>query len=331
MKSAAGAEATGADADAAADVDAGGGASAGADAHADAGADAGQGLELATLEDGAMDVLCGGGASKDEEGALPLDGASGSGGGDGGGSIVAGKKADVGLEGTALEESTESEEPSLCRKQMTCVCNFMLEPLNFALIVGLIVGLIKPLQEGLFDKESDSVLRVVGGTIELLASPVVGLLMLTTGAALAHVDLSKLQQLDSAASKKRNADAEEAAAAAAAAAGAAAPTITVMGAARAVRHIIAGFTLSRLVAAPLVLICLFYIAPGLRPASDLTQLVALVASAMPCAQILVMLLNKLGMPSSASELVFLFIFQYSASILTTGAVVVIALGMVYGQ
>mgnify|MGYP004134800697 CR=1 FL=1 len=42
-----------------------------------------------------------------------------------------------------------------------------------------------------------------------------------------------------------------------------------------------------------------------------------------------MLLNKLGMGATASELSFLFIFQYTTSLLTTTALVSLALWIVY--
>ena len=50
-----------------------------------------------------------------------------------------------------------------------------------------------------------------------------------------------------------------------------------------------------------------------EPLLPLAQLLLLISSGMPSAQILVVLLNKLGMGATASELSFLFIFQYSTA------------------
>ena len=196
-----------------------------------------------------------------------------------------------------------------------CIKVFFLEPLNVALILGIVIGLIKPLQHALFSADSTSYLRAVGSTIEIMASPVVCLVVLSTGASLAHVDLGKMrlrQQEDLPGATQSQA-------------------VGLWETVLSVRGVITGFCASRLVFAPAVLVFLFKVAPGMRPESQLAQLVTLVSSGMPTAQILILLLNKLDLEQSASQLAFLFVFQYSLSLITTTALVAISLSIVNGS
>ena len=90
-----------------------------------------------------------------------------------------------------------------------CVVRFVAEPLNAALVVGIAIGLTPPLQRALFDPDAGSAARVVGSTVELLGSPVVGLVVLSTGAALANVDLERLQRLGGGSGLHRDEDEDE--------------------------------------------------------------------------------------------------------------------------
>jgi len=106
---------------------------------------------------------------------------------------------------------------------------------------------------------------------------------------------------------------------------------SVLGAARSVRVIIAGFCLVRLVVVPVAVFALetwaFSALP--LPRDKLGRAVILISSGMPSAQILVILLHKFGLSQQAAELSFLFVFQYSASILTMTVVISAVLARVY--
>ena len=69
---------------------------------------------------------------------------------------------------------------------------------------------------------------------------------------------------------------------------------------------------------------------GLEHLLDVLGRVVLhVASGMPSAQILIILLHKFGMSKSAAELSFLFVFQYAASLLTMTVLISFSLQEVY--
>ena len=100
---------------------------------------------------------------------------------------------------------------------------------------------------------------------------------------------------------------------------------------REISPIIGGFLFVRLLLVPACIALVFVALPRrlAMPRMPLAQLLLLISSGMPSAQILVVLLNKLGMGATASELSFLFIFQYTTSLLTTTALVSLALWIVY--
>jgi len=236
----------------------------------------------------------------------------------------------------ALAPSKERME----RGPLLAVAAFLLEPLNLALAIGTFIGLIGPLRRCLF-KAPRSPLRVLGSTIELLASPVVCFAILLTGASLANLDLDALAanvsrdaveladiKPDGAEAKGTDlADVEPDEGADAAPA----KRASVRGAARSVRTIIVGFCLVRLVIVPVAIFaleaCAFSALP--LPRDKLGRAVILISSGMPSAQILVILLHKFGLSQQAAELSFLFVFQYSASILTMTVVISAVLARVY--
>ena len=87
-------------------------------------------------------------------------------------------------------EAAESGAPA--PKPAEAVGSCVREPINAALAVGTAIGLIAPLRRGLFSVGGRSPLRIIGGTIELLASPTVCVAVLLVGASLANVDLNAL-------------------------------------------------------------------------------------------------------------------------------------------
>ena len=65
------------------------------------------------------------------------------------------------------------------------------------------------------------------------------------------------------------------------------------------------------------------------PQARLGRAVLLISSGMPTAQIMIVLLHKFGLSQQASELSFLFVFQYAASIPTMTALISSVLNRVY--
>jgi len=190
---------------------------------------------------------------------------------------------------------------------------FMTEPLNCSLAVGCTIGLVRPLQAALFSDSSTSIFRPLGSAIELLSSPVVCLVVLSTGAALVHVQLDKINPR---ASTEATATSD---------------AMSPIAVALSVRTIIGGFCASRLVVAPAITMVLFALVPdSLRPRTHLLQLVMLISAGMPSAQVMVILLNKLNLESEACQLAFLFLFQYSMALITTVFLVAFSLFLVYG-
>ena len=273
---------------------------------------------------------------------------------------------------------------------------FLTEPLNVALAVGIAIGLTPRLQRALFATAERGALaltlRPLGGTVEMLASPVVCLVVSFTGASLAHVRLDRIggarspaaaalperaegaaggdggdedkpaprgapdddqgsdklavdvaviavdDELDCGGDEAKDGTAcdDEAVATATPADDAAAeskpPTLRdVLKATREISPIIGGFLFVRLLLVPACIALVFVALPRrlAMPRMPLAQLLLLISSGMPSAQILVVLLNKLGMGATASELSFLFIFQYTTGLITTTALVSIALWVVY--
>ena len=169
-----------------------------------------------------------------------------------------------------------------------------MEPINAALLTGLTIGLVgEPLQYALFDEASTSVLRVVGRSIELLASPAVCMIILTAGASCGHLHLDISATVPCTAPTPT------------VEAHSAHPTATSWWAALhtrfvELRSIIVGACVCRLLVAPSFLFFALYAAPAMRPASPLTQVIALVTAGCPIPPVLVMLMNgTLGMEVSA--------------------------------
>lgn len=208
------------------------------------------------------------------------------------------------------------------------LAKFFSEPVNAALVVGTAVGMARPLQKALFVSRT-SPLRALGGTIELLASPVVCLAILITGASFANVEFDSIGSDDAAVAGPK----EEAKALAAAdpeLVEAAPPAKkSALDALRGVRPIVAGFILVRLVFVPATVVALETLLPRALPQKPIGRLILHVSSGMPSAQILIILLHKFGMSRAAADISFLFVFQYAASILTMTVLISLSLQVVY--
>jgi hypothetical protein len=213
-------------------------------------------------------------------------------------------------------EAAESGAPA--PKPAEAVGSCVREPINAALAVGTVIGLIAPLRRGLFSVGGRSPLRIIGGTVELLASPTVCVAVLLVGASLANVDLNALAAPDKSA---RDAEAPPPP-----------PAKRSVGAAvYAVRGIISGFVIVRLLLVPAIVGALEALATATIPIPQarLGRAVLLISSGMPTAQIMIVLLHKFGLSQQASELSFLFVFQYAASIPTMTALISSVLNRVY--
>ena len=213
-------------------------------------------------------------------------------------------------------EAAESGAPA--PKPAEAVGSCVREPINAALAVGTAIGLIAPLRRGLFSVGGRSPLRILGGTVELLASPTVCVAVLLVGASLANVDLNALAAPDKSA---RDAEAPPPPPA----------KRSVWGAVYAVRGIISGFVIVRLLLVPAIVGALEALATATIPIPQarLGRAVLLISSGMPTAQIMIVLLHKFGLSQQASELSFLFVFQYAASIPTMTALISSVLNRVY--
>ena len=106
---------------------------------------------------------------------------------------------------------------------------------------------------------------------------------------------------------------------------------SVGGAVYAVRGIISGFVIVRLLLVPAIVGALEALATATipTPQARLGRAVLLISSGMPTAQIMIVLLHKFGLSQQASELSFLFVFQYAASIPTMTALISSVLNRVY--
>ena len=214
-------------------------------------------------------------------------------------------------------EAAESGAPA--PKPAEAVGSCVREPINAALAVGTGIGLIAPLRRGLFSVGGRSPLRIIGGTVELLASPTVCVAVLLVGASLANVDLNALAAPDKSA---RDSEAPPPPPPA---------KRSVWAAVCAVRGIISGFVIVRLLLVPAIVGALEALATATVPIPQarLGRAVLLISSGMPTAQIMIVLLHKFGLSQQASELSFLFVFQYAASIPTMTALISSVLNRVY--
>ena len=172
-------------------------------------------------------------------------------------------------------EAAESGAPA--PKPAEAVGSCVREPINAALAVGTAIGLIAPLRRGLFSVGGRSPLRILGGTVELLASPTVCVAVLL-GASLANVDLNALAAPDKSA---RDAEAPPPPPA----------KRSVWGAVYAVRGIISGFVVVRLLLVPAIVGALEALATSIIPIPQarLGRAVLLISSGMPTAQIMIVL------------------------------------------
>lgn len=94
------------------------------------------------------------------------------------------------------------------------------------------------------------------------------------------------------------------------------------------------YNFSRLILSPLVTlpIILLSVRIGVLSADDrMMQLLLLIESATPSAQVLIVCVNQLGTPDIAASLAYIFVFEYLASILTITFWTTIAISTFYGD
>jgi hypothetical protein len=233
------------------------------------------------------------------------------------------------------------------------VSRMILSPSMLAIYLGIFIGIIGPIRNAMF--RDFTVLRPLGSALKTLGDPVVCLNCLVMSANLAQIDLSPVSrllttasswfssaaegsvfdkettvhELVSVSSPLHNSVAESAAEAEAAVAvekGDPSPPplpqfCTIL-----------SFILCRLVLTPLVMV------PVIRLAADgqligsserLMQLVCIIESAAPSAQLVVVSLTQLGHSRAASQMAFLYVFQYASCIITVTAWTSAGMSLVY--
>jgi predicted permease len=91
---------------------------------------------------------------------------------------------------------------------------------------------------------------------------------------------------------------------------------------------------SRLILSPLIILPIIVLSVriGVLSADDkMMQLMLLIESATPSAQVLIVCVNQLGTPDLAANLAYIFVFEYLFSILTITFWTTIAISTFYGN
>jgi len=236
------------------------------------------------------------------------------------------------------------------------VSRMILSPSMLAIYLGMFIGLIAPIRNAMF--RDFTILRPLGSALKTLGDPVVCLNCLVMSANLAQIDISPLSRAGTALlttasswfssaaegsafekettahefvlvpSPLHHSSVESAVApekAAAAVQGDSPPPLPQF-------RTILSFILCRLVLTPLVMV------PVIRLAADgqligsserLMQLVCIIESAAPSAQLVVVSLTQLGHGRAASQMAFLYVFQYASCVITVTAWTSAGMSLVY--
>lgn len=205
----------------------------------------------------------------------------------GGSGALAGRPSSVTL-GAAVTVVDEAEEPWL-----QTVCHAMLTPNILSVLLGLGVGLCKPLSDGLFRDEG--VLRAVGGAFQTLAEPGVCGMTLVMAAALVPAPGSRKEQT------------------------------------RLPVRLIVSLCLLKLVLIPAVgfALVLAVMRAGVLPRVDAAQwLIVFVQWGVPSSQTAVVVLATLQMHTLAQKLASVYLFMYPLSIATLTGWTTLALYLV---
>ena len=224
----------------------------------------------------------------------------------------------------------------------------LFSPSMLAIYVGLLVGLIPVLQNAFF--KDFTVLRPLGSALRTLSEPVVCINCLVMSANLAQIDVSQLRRgaqalsermlkfhgrtssivsMDaietSSASSPIHASHEELVFSSAASSGGTSHDVPQP-------RSIATFLLCRLILPPLVMLPVLSLAVDagiIAPTERMMQLVVCIESAAPSAQLIIVSLSQLGKPKLASQMAFLYLFQYLCTIFTVTAFTAVAMSQIY--
>ena len=233
----------------------------------------------------------------------------------------------------------------------------LFSPSMLAIYVGLLVGLVPVLQNAFFKDFSG--LRPLGSALRTLSEPVVCINCLVMSANLAQIDVSQLRRGAQALSERMtikfhgrtssivSMDAIETSSASS-------PIhtsreeledeVVISGFERSGESYggtshdvpkprsIATFLLCRLILPPLVMLPVLSLAVDagiVGPSERMMQLVVCIESAAPSAQLIIVSLSQLGKPKLASQMAFLYLFQYLCTIFTVTAFTAVAMSQIY--
>ncbi|CAB1097057.1 unnamed protein product [Ectocarpus sp. CCAP 1310/34] len=190
------------------------------------------------------------------------------------------------------------------------VSRVLVSPNIISVTIGVVIAMIAPLQEMLFDN-SRSILRPLGAALQTVGTPEVAVSTLVMAGSLAQVPTV------AAASTQGGQGDDD-------------------GTLRRKRRfrIIAGFlhVVCRLIVVPAIGFTLFWVArtqSSVMGENRLMHLILLIEFAMPSAAFVIVSLNQLRMPATAGFMARLYLWQYGASMLTITAWTALAVHLVY--
>ncbi|CAM9547180.1 unnamed protein product [Ectocarpus fasciculatus] len=193
------------------------------------------------------------------------------------------------------------------------VSRVLVSPNIISVTIGVVIAMIAPLQEMLFDNPR-SVLRPLGAALQTVGTPEVAVSTLVMAGSLAQVPT--VATSSAAATQGGQGDDD--------------------GAVRRRRRfrIIAGFlhVVCRLIVVPAIGFTVFWVArtqSSVMGENRLMHLLLLIEFAMPSAAFVIVSLNQLRMPATAGFMARLYLWQYGASMLTITAWTALAVHLVY--
>ncbi|CAM9997923.1 unnamed protein product [Ectocarpus sp. 6 AP-2014] len=193
------------------------------------------------------------------------------------------------------------------------VSRVLVSPNIISVTIGVVIAMIAPLQEMLFDNPR-SILRPLGAAVQTVGTPEVAVSTLVMAGSLAQVPTV---------------------AAASAAATQGGQTVDDDAVRRRRRfRIMAGFlhVVCRLIVVPAIGFTVFWVTrtrSSVMGENRLMHLLLLIEFAMPSAAFVIVSLNQLRMPATAGFMARLYLWQYGASMLTITAWTALAVHLVY--
>ncbi|CAN0061980.1 unnamed protein product, partial [Hapterophycus canaliculatus] len=190
------------------------------------------------------------------------------------------------------------------------VSRILLSPNIVAVVIGLIIAMITPLQKLLFDNPR-AILRPLGAAVETVGTPTVAVSTLVMAGSLVQVPTMAMSVSSSTERSQNDA----------------APRWRRF-------QVLMGFLhgVCRLVVAPAVGFAVFWVArnrSSIMGENRLMHLILLIELAMPSAAFVIVSLNQLRLPATAGFVARLYLWHYGASMLTITAWTALAVHLVY--